>query len=97
MDKRLELTEKQKEIISRYNSIVNEMLEANIHCIYKQYENIGAINGEYVEEKFFPEDVSVEDGDIFVEFAEITQIACPFGLTLIDTDYGFGVQFKEPR
>lgn len=91
MDKRLELNEKQKEIIARYNSIVKEMEDAKIICTWMEYEGISAINGEHVLHQTFPED---ENEDfVFVDFKETEQIECPFGMRLWCDDKGFNVMF----
>lgn len=91
MDKRLELTEKQKEIIARYNNIIEEMEDAKIICTWMEYEGISAINGENVSDQTFPEDEC--DGSVFVNFSETEYIKCPFGLRLWYDDKGFNVTF----
>ena len=92
MDKRLELTEKQKEIIARYNSIVKEMEDAKIICTHMEYEGLSAINGEYVREQNFPEDGG--EDSVFVEFNDTVHIESPFGMRLWMEDVGFNVSFK---
>lgn len=91
MDKRLELNEKQKEIIARYNSILEEMEDAKIICTWMEYEGISAINGEHVSSQGFPEDEC--EGSVFVNFNETEIIGCPFGLRLWYDDKGFNVTF----
>lgn len=91
MDKRLELNEKQREIIARYNSIVKEMEDAKIICTYMEYEGISAINGEHVAKQTFPEDDI--DGCVTVDFSETERIECPWGMRLWAEDGGFNVTF----
>ena len=92
MDKRLELTAKQKEIISRYNNIVKEMEDAKIICTWMEWEGISAINGEQVADQTFPEDTG--DEYVFVKFSETEEIACPFGMRLWMEDEGFNIRFN---
>ena len=96
MDKRLELTKEQQAIIERYNAIIKEMEDANIHCIYRPYSEIVAINGNSIEDDLlFPEDTLEDEGDTYVDFDEPTAISCPFGLSLTCEDSRFGVTFKK--
>jgi len=92
MDKRLELTEKQKEIISRYNDILKEMKEAKIMGVFKYFDDVCLFNGEQVEDVFFEEDGNetterVDTNGCFV-------VSAPFGLCVGHDEY-FNVEFTE--
>lgn len=92
MDKRLELTEKQKEIISRYNAILKEMKEAKIMGVFQFYDDVSLFNGEQVENVFFEEDGNetterVDTRDCYV-------VSVPFGLCLGYDNY-FNVEFTD--
>lgn len=92
MDKRLELTEKQKEIISRYNAILKEMEEAKIMGVFKYFDDVCLFNGEQVEDVFF-----VEDGNETTERIDTNDcyaVSGPFGLCVGYDEY-FEVQFTE--
>ena len=92
MDKRLELTEKQKEIISRYNAILKEMKEAKIMGVFKYYDDVCLFNGEQVENVFFEEDGS--ETTERVDTSDCYAVSVPFGLCLGYDNY-FNVEFTE--
>ena len=95
MDKRLEFSERQREIIGRYNDVVKEMLASNIRCVYKSYGNIYAFNGANVADVDFPEN-RVEDGeDELIDFDELEQINSPIGLCFEENDNEVCITFFE--
>lgn len=95
MNKKLELTKEQLRVVERYNRAVKDMKDANIICVFKEYDEILAINGEQVEDVFFAEDISESSDNILVKTDEPEVIACPFGLCLTSyDDFSFGVQLK---
>jgi len=98
MDKRLELTEKQKEIISRYNDILKEMKEAKIMGVFKYFDDVCLFNGEQVEDVFFEEDRIFTEDDIEITERVDTNgcfvVSAPFGLCVGHDEY-FNVEFTE--
>lgn len=95
MDKRLVLTEKQREILERYNAVVKEMHEAKILCVFQPFEEIGAINGEHVMDLGFAEDYSAANDEEFLYFNDLEKIECPFGLNLTCDEYSFYARFDN--
>lgn len=92
MDKRLKLTEKQKEIISRYNAILKEMKEAKIMGVFKFYDEACLFNGEQVEDVFF-----ADAGSLITELVDTSDcyaVSVPFGLCVAH-DECFNVQFTD--
>ena len=74
LDKRLELNEKQKELVKRYSEICSEMMDANIKAVYR-VDDLFFINGENVIELNFIDYIDDEDelGDIVeVQFDDLT-------------------------
>ena len=96
MDKRLKLTERQKELVARLNALAKEMSEAHIGIIYKEYGELWAYNSEQVEDTFFEEDCNEESGDVRVKLADLEYLDFPIGLNLTwGDDYYFGVRFEK--
>ncbi len=52
MDKRLELNEKQAELVKRYSELCSEMMEANIKAVYR-VDDLYFVNGDNVLELNF--------------------------------------------
>ena len=95
MDKRLELTERQKKLVARLNTLAKEMSDAHIGIIYKEFGELWAYNKEQIEDTFFDEDCSEDDGDVRVKLADLEILNFPIGLNLTwGEDYYFGVRFK---
>ena len=92
MDKRLELTEKQKEIVSRYEAIVKEMEEAKIVGVFEYFNDVFLFNGEQVENVYFEEDRS--DLTVNVNTDDCYVVGVPFGLCIC-YDETFNVEFTE--
>ena len=64
MDKRLELNEKQAELVKRYSELCSEMMEANIKAVYR-VDDLYFVNGDNVLELNFIDYIDDEDeGDI---------------------------------
>ena len=95
MDKRLEFTPEQREIIDRYNAIVEEMLNNNIICVHQSYANIYAFNGANVADLEFPENYIGDGQDELVCFDELEQINSPFGMCYLEEDSEMCVTFNE--
>lgn len=99
IEERIKLTKKQLEVVKHYNEAVRQLKNANIVCVFKPYESILAINGEYIEDVSYEEDCSSYGTDATLVDVDATEvIGCPFGinLSLLD-DNSFTVQFKPPR
>lgn len=73
MDKRLELNEKQVELVKRYSELCSEMMEANIKAVYR-VDDLYFVNGDNVLELNFIDYIDDEDeGDIVeVMFDDLT-------------------------
>lgn len=93
LDERLQLTDNQLIAINRYNNAVRDLLETGVQCVFREFEEIGAFNGNKVDEVTFEEDTA--DGDIVIQFNDLMQIECPFGLNLVTNDRAFNVRFSE--
>lgn len=95
MDERLELTEKQKEIISRYNAIVKEMEDAKIELVHREFNELYAFNAELVADTCFYEDY-IEGVSVKVELEDLPLVECPYGLCLVwNDDHSFCVSFEQ--
>ena len=94
MDKRLKLTEAQWRLLHRFNDLITEMGKEKmllVHC----NGDIRVINGEYVEDYVFPEEIDEEMNEVEVRFED-------FPLTHLNLFYSggwcddtFGIRFKE--
>lgn len=95
IDKRIELTKKQLEVVRKYNEAVRELIKANVICVFKPFEDILAFNGEYIKDISFQEDYDGEPGSSLVSVEDVDVIESPFGLNLsiIDDRY-VNVLFK---
>ena len=95
MDKRLELTREQKNIMERYENILKEMDDANIKCVYRSWGELVAINGEQVDELLFDEDLPDDVTDnARVDFDDAYPTDCPTSIDLTCTEHYFRVTFK---
>lgn len=97
MDKRLELTPKQRGIIDRYNAIVEEMLNNNIICVHQSYGNIYAFNGANVADHFYAEDYIGDGESELVCLDELEQINSPFGLCFLEEDNEVCITFYDEK
>ena len=93
LDERLQLTDEQMIAINRYNNAVKDLLESGVECVFREFSEIGAFNGKEVAEVTFVEDMS--DDDIVIQFNDLLQIECPFGLNLVTNDRAFNVRMNE--
>ena len=95
MDKRLELTDEQRVAMNRYNNAVKELLESGVHCVFRTFDEIAVFNGKDVDEVLFEEDFIDDKVCEMVQFDELEQIECPFGLNLNCNEKSFVVWFEE--
>lgn len=93
LDERLQLTDDQLIAINRYNNAVKDLLESGVQCVFREFGEIGAFNGSEVEEVTFEEETT--DGDMVIQFGDLMQIECPFGLNLVTNDRTFSVRLSE--
>ena len=97
MDKRLEFTSKQREIIDRYNAIVEEMRDNNICCVHQSYGNIYAFNGTDVADLDFPENYIGDGESELICLDELELINSPFGLCFLEEDNEVCVTFYDEK
>ena len=95
MDKRLALTDKQRELIDNYNAAVKALLDGGVHCVFREFDEIGVFNGTEVKELGFEEDMMEDAGDVQLNFNELEFIDCPFGLNLCTGEKYFIARFKN--
>ena len=87
LDKRLELTEEQKDIVKRYSEICKEMRDANIKAIYR-VDELYLINGNNVKELNFIDYIDDEGEVIETDFDE---------LECYDYPYDFAVALRDEQ
>ena len=89
LDKRLELNEKQKELVKRYSELCSEMMDANIKAVYR-VDDLYFINGEKVSEINFVDYIDDDDsGDVVeVAFDELDCNSYPY-------DFAVGLKDEE--
>ena len=87
IDKRLKLTEKQKEIVNRYSEICKEMKAANIKAVYR-VDELYLINGEQVKELNFVDYIDDEGDIIETDFDDLDCYDYPY-------DFAVGVSDEQ--
>jgi hypothetical protein len=87
MDKRLELNEKQAELVKRYSELCSEMMEANIKAVYR-VDELYFVNGDKVDELNFVDYIDDDDqGDIVeINFNDLECYSYPYDFAVAMRD-----------
>ena len=87
MNKKLELTPEQKELVAKYRELCREMKLANIKAVYR-VDELYFINGTNVSEINFADYIDPENGEN-VEKIKFDELTC------YDYPYDFAVGVKD--
>lgn len=94
MDKRLSLTEAQWRLYYRFNDLCREMRKEKMLFVNNN-GNLGLINGEYVDDYVFPEDIDKDFNEVEVRTEKLPTTALNMFYSTGYLDETFGIRFYE--